>query len=142
MPIEKTLSIIKPDGVARNLIGEIYRRFEREKLKVVAAKMKQLSRAEAEQFYAVHRERPFYNDLINFIISGPVMIQVLEGEDAIFRHREILGATDPKQAKEGTIRKDFAESIDQNIVHGSDSAATAQQEIALFFALGEIFSAS
>lgn len=140
MAIERTLSIIKPDGVANNYIGEIYRRFEKEGLRIVAAKMKHLSRAEAEGFYAIHRERPFFNDLVRFMISGPVMIQVLEGEDAIIKHRDVMGATDPKQAKPGTIRADLAKSIDENTVHGSDSAKTAVEEIKFFFKQDEIFS--
>jgi nucleoside-diphosphate kinase len=140
MAIERTLSIIKPDGVANNLIGEIYRRFEIDGLKIIAAKMKHLSLEEARKFYAVHKERPFYPDLVTFMTSGPVMIQVLEGEDAISRNREIMGATDPNQAKPGTIRGDLAKSIDENIVHGSDSDKTAKEEIAFFFASDEIFS--
>jgi nucleoside-diphosphate kinase len=140
MAIERTLSIIKPDGVANNLIGEIYRRFEIDGLKIIAAKMKHLSLEEAREFYAVHKERPFYPDLVTFMTSGPVMIQVLEGEDAISRNREIMGATDPNQAKPGTIRGDLAKSIDENIVHGSDSDKTAKEEIAFFFASDEIFS--
>lgn len=140
MAIEITLSIIKPDGVKNNYIGEIYRRFEKEGLRVVGAKMKQLSKEEAEQFYAVHKERPFYNDLVKFMISGPVMIQVLEGEDAINRNREVMGATDPSQADPGTIRGDLSSSIDENTVHGSDSADTAKQEIAFFFKSDEIYS--
>ena len=134
MALERTLSIIKPDAVAKNVIGEIYSRFEKAGLKVVAAKMKQLSRAEAEGFYAVHRERPFFKPLVDFMISGPVMIQVLEGEGAIAKNRELMGATDPKKAERGTIRADFAASIDANAVHGSDAAETAEVEIAFFFA--------
>ncbi len=133
MPSERTLSIVKPDGVGRNLIGEVYRRFEAVGLKVVAARMMHLSLAEAEGFYAVHRERPFFKDLVRFMTSGPVMIQVLEGEGAIAKHREVMGATDPKKAAKGTIRADLATSIDENIVHGSDSAETAAQEIGYFF---------
>jgi nucleoside-diphosphate kinase len=133
MPIERTLSIVKPDGVGRNLIGEVYRRFEQAGLKVVAARMMQLSQAEAEGFYAVHRERPFFKDLVRFMISGPVMVQVLEGEDAIAKNRECMGATDPKKAAKGTIRADLASSIDENIVHGSDASDTAAREIAYFF---------
>jgi nucleoside-diphosphate kinase len=133
MPIERTLSIVKPDGVGRNLIGEVYRRFEQAGLKVVAARMVQLSQAEAEGFYAVHRERGFFKDLVKFMISGPVMIQVLEGEAAIGKNREIMGATDPKKADKGTIRADLATSIDENMVHGSDAADTAAREIAYFF---------
>jgi nucleoside-diphosphate kinase len=133
MSIERTLSIVKPDGVGRNLIGEVYRRFESAGLKVVAARMLQLSRAEAEGFYAVHRERPFFKDLVAFMTSGPVMVQVLEGEAAIGKHREVMGATDPKKAAKGTIRADLATSIDENIVHGSDAPETAAQEIRYFF---------
>jgi nucleoside-diphosphate kinase len=133
MSIERTLSIVKPDGVGRNLIGEVYRRFEAVGLKIVAARMMQLSQAEAEGFYAVHRERPFFKDLVRFMISGPVMVQVLEGEDAVAKHREVMGATDPKKADKGTIRADLAKSIDENIVHGSDAAETAAREIAYFF---------
>ena len=133
MPIERTLSIVKPDGVSRNLIGEVYRRFEQAGLRVVAARMTHLSQAEAEGFYAVHRERPFFKDLVRFMISGPVMIQVLEGEGAIAKHRDVMGATDPKKAAKGTIRADLATSIDENMVHGSDSRETAAREIAYFF---------
>ena len=133
MSIERTLSIVKPDGVARNLIGEVYRRFEAVGLKIVAARMMQLSQAEAEGFYAVHRQRPFFKDLVRFMISGPVMVQVLEGEGAIARNRECMGATDPKKADKGTIRADLATSIDENIVHGSDAPDTAAREIAYFF---------
>lgn len=133
MAIERTISIIKPDAVAKNVIGEIYTRFEKAGLRVVAARMAQLSRDEAEGFYAVHKERPFFNDLVSFMISGPVMIQVLEGESAISRNREVMGATNPKDAAPGTIRADFAVSIDENAVHGSDSPETAAQEIAYFF---------
>jgi nucleoside-diphosphate kinase len=138
MALERTLSIIKPDAVAKNVIGEIYARFEKAGLKIVAAKQKQLSRAEAEGFYAVHRERPFFKALVDFMISGPVMIQVLEGEGAIAKNRELMGATNPKEAAPGTIRADFADSIDANAVHGSDAAETAQVEIAYFFATTEI----
>ncbi|MCZ7564598.1 MAG: nucleoside-diphosphate kinase [Burkholderiales bacterium] len=138
MAIERTLSIIKPDAVAKNAIGQIYARFEAAGLKIVAAKMMQLSQAEAEGFYAVHRDRPFFRDLVKFMISGPVMIQVLAGEDAIARNRELMGATDPKKAAKGTIRADFATSIDANAVHGSDAAETARTEIAYFFAAYEI----
>jgi nucleoside-diphosphate kinase len=138
--IERTLSIVKPDAVAKNVIGEIYRRFEKAGLKIVAAKMKHLSRAEAERFYAVHRERPFFNDLVAFMTSGPVMIQVLEGENAIARNRELMGATNPQEAAPGTIRADFAKSIDANAVHGSDAPETAAVEIACFFSEVEIFS--
>jgi nucleoside-diphosphate kinase len=133
MPIERTLSIVKPDGVGRNLIGEVYRRFEQAGLRVVAARMVQLSQAEAEGFYAVHRERPFFKDLVRFMTSGPVMVQVLEGEGAIAKNREVMGATDPKKAAKGTIRADLASSIDENVVHGSDAADTAAWEIAYFF---------
>jgi nucleoside-diphosphate kinase len=133
MPIERTLSIVKPDGVGRNLIGEVYRRFESAGLKVVAARMMQLSMAEAEGFYAVHRERPFFKDLVRFMTSGPVMVQVLEGEGAIAKNREVMGATDPKKAAKGTIRADLATSIDENMVHGSDAADTAMREIGYFF---------
>lgn len=133
MAVERTLSIVKPDAVAKNVIGEIYSRFEKGGLQIVAAKMKQLSREDAEGFYAVHKERPFFNDLVSFMISGPVMIQVLEGENAILRNRELMGATNPAEADAGTIRADFAESIDANAVHGSDAPETAAQEIAYFF---------
>jgi nucleoside-diphosphate kinase len=133
MPIERTLSIVKPDGVGRNLIGEVYRRFEQVGLKVVAARMMHLCQAEAEGFYAVHRERPFYKDLVRFMTSGPVMVQVLEGENAIAKNREVMGATDPKKAAKGTIRADLASSIDENVVHGSDAADTAAREIGYFF---------
>jgi nucleoside-diphosphate kinase len=133
MSIERTLSIVKPDGVGRNLIGEVYRRFEQVGLKIVAARMAQLSQAEAEGFYAVHRERPFFKDLVKFMISGPVMIQVLEGEGAIAKNRDVMGATDPKKAAKGTIRADLATSIDENMVHGSDAPETAAREIAYFF---------
>ena len=133
MAIERTLSIIKPDAVAKNVIGQIYARFEAAGLKVVAAKMAHLSRGEAEAFYAVHKARPFFNDLVNFMISGPVMIQALEGEGAIAKNRELMGATDPKKAAPGTIRADFAESIDANAVHGSDSLDNAKIEIKYFF---------
>ena len=133
MALERTLSIVKPDAVAKNVVGEIYSRFEKAGLKVVAAKMKQLSRQEAEGFYAVHRERPFFNALVEFMISGPVMVQVLEGENAVLKNRELMGATDPKKADAGTIRADFADSIDANAVHGSDAAETAAVEVAFFF---------
>ena len=133
MAIERTLSIIKPDAVAKNVIGQIYSRFEKAGLKVIAARMMHLSRAEAEGFYAVHRERPFFKDLVDFMISGPVMVQVLEGEGAIGKNRELMGATDPKKAAAGTIRADFASSIDANAVHGSDGPETAAVEIAYFF---------
>lgn len=140
MAIERTLSIIKPDAVAKNVIGQIYTRFENAGLKVVAARMAQLSRAEAEGFYAVHRERPFFKDLVDFMISGPVMIQALEGENAVLKNRELMGATDPKKADAGTIRADFAESIDANAVHGSDSVENAAIEVAYFFAASEVCS--
>ena len=133
MAIERTLSIIKPDAVAKNVIGQIYSRFENAGLKIVASRMAHLSRAEAEGFYAVHRERPFFKDLVGFMISGPVMVQVLEGENAIAKNRELMGATDPKKAGRGTIRADFAASIDANAVHGSDASETAATEIAFFF---------
>ena len=133
MAIQRTLSIIKPDAVAKNVIGKIYSRFETNGLRIVAAQMRQLSRAEAEGFYAVHRERPFFKALVDFMISGPVMIQVLEGENAIAKNRELMGATDPKKAEKWTIRADFAESIDANAVHGSDAPETAAVEIAYFF---------
>ena len=133
MAIERTLSIIKPDAVAKNVIGQIYARFEAAGLKVVAAKLAQLSRSEAEAFYGVHKERLFFKDLVDFMISGPVMIQALEGEDAILKNRDLMGATDPKKAAPGTIRADFAESIDANAVHGSDAVETAQVEISFFF---------
>lgn len=140
MALERTLSIIKPDAVAKNVIGEIYSRFEKAGLKVVAARMRQLSRREAEGFYAVHRERPFFKPLVEFMISGPVMIQVLEGDNAIVRHRELMGATNPKEAAPGTIRADFAESIDANAVHGSDAPETAATEIAYFFAATDVLA--
>jgi nucleoside-diphosphate kinase len=138
MALERTFSIVKPDGVARNLIGEVYRRFEQAGLKVVAARLTHLSRAEAEGFYAVHKARPFFNDLVTYMISGPVMLQVLEGENAVAKNREIMGATDPKKADKGTIRADLAESIEANTVHGSDSAENAATEIAYFFAQTDI----
>jgi len=140
MAVERTLSIVKPDAVGKNVIGKIYSRFEDNGLKIVASKMKWLSRQEAEGFYAVHRERPFFGDLVDFMVSGPVMIQVLEGENAIAKNRELMGATDPKKAEKGTIRADFAESIDANAVHGSDSAENAAIEIAYFFPSSEIYS--
>ena len=133
MAVERTLSIIKPDAVAKNVIGQIYSRFENAGLKVVAAKMTQLSQAEAEGFYAVHKERPFFADLVKFMISGPVMIQALEGEGAVLKNRDLMGATNPKEADAGTIRADFAESIDANAVHGSDSVENAANEIKYFF---------
>ena len=138
MAVERTLSIIKPDAVGNNLIGKIYSRFEDGGLKIVAAKMLHLSRQQAGEFYAVHRERPFYNDLVAFMTSGPVMVQVLEGEDAIAKNREIMGATNPKDAAPGTIRADFAETVDENAVHGSDGADTAKAEIGFFFTDGEL----
>lgn len=138
MAVERTLSIIKPDAVAKNVIGEIYSRFERSGLRIVAAKMMQLSQAQAEGFYAVHKERPFFKDLVKFMISGPVMIQVLEGENAIAKNRELMGATNPAEAAPGTIRADFAVSIDENAVHGSDGPETAAWEIAYFFKADEI----
>jgi nucleoside-diphosphate kinase len=133
MATERTLSIIKPDAVAKNVIGQIYSRFEGAGLKIIAARMMHLSRAEAEGFYAVHRERPFFKDLVDFMISGPVMVQALEGENAILKNRELMGATDPKKADKGTIRADFADSIDANAVHGSDAVDTAKTEISYFF---------
>jgi len=138
--VERTLSIIKPDAVAKNVIGQIFARFEAAGLKIVAARMVHLSRTQAEGFYAVHRQRPFFGDLVKFMISGPVMIQVLEGENAIQKNRDLMGATDPKKAAAGTIRADFADSIDANAVHGSDGAATAMTEIAFFFASSETYS--
>jgi nucleoside-diphosphate kinase len=140
MAVERTLSIIKPDAVAKNVIGKILSRFETNGLKVVAAQMRWLSRGEAEGFYAVHRERPFFRDLVKFMTSGPVIVQALEGENAIAKNRELMGATDPKKAAKGTIRADFAESIDANAVHGSDGVDTALTEIAFFFPSGEIHS--
>ncbi len=140
MSIERTLSIIKPDAVAKNVIGEIYTRFEKAGLKIIAARMVHLSRAEAEGFYAVHRERPFFKDLVSFMISGPVMIQALQGEGAILKNRDLMGATDPKKAAPGTIRADFADSIDANAVHGSDAPETAAVEIAYFFPALNVYS--
>ncbi len=140
MAVERTLSIIKPDAVAKNVIGQIYARFESAGLKIVAARMTQLSEREAEGFYAVHRERPFFRDLVKFMVSGPVMVQVLEGDNAIARNRDLMGATDPKKAAKGTIRADFAASIDANAVHGSDAAETARTEIAYFFPSIDIHS--
>jgi len=134
--IEQTFSIVKPDAVAKNVIGEIYSRFEKGGLNIVASKMLQLTREQAEGFYAVHKERPFFNDLVDFMISGPVMVQVLEGENAILKNRELMGATNPAEADAGTIRSDFATSIDQNAVHGSDASETAEQEISYFFPEG------
>ena len=139
MALERTLSIIKPDAVKKNVIGQILARFEKAGLRVVAARMKHLSRAEAEGFYAVHRERPFFRDLVEFMISGPVLIQVLEGENAIARNRELMGATDPRKAEKGTIRADFAQSIDANAVHGSDSIDNARTEVAYFFPACEMY---
>ncbi len=138
MANERTLSIIKPDAVAKNVIGEIYSRFEKAGLKIVAAKMMHLTQEQAEGFYAEHKERPFFNDLVAFMTSGPVVVQVLEGEGAILKNRELMGATNPKEAEPGTIRADFASSIDANAVHGSDSAASAEREIAYFFNDNEI----
>jgi nucleoside-diphosphate kinase len=140
MAVERTLSIIKPDAVAKNVIGKIYSRFETNGLKIVAAQMRHLTRTEAEGFYAVHRERPFFKDLVSFMISGPVMIQVLEGPDAVAKNRELMGATDPAKAEQGTIRADFAASIDANAVHGSDSVENAKIEIDYFFAPSNICS--
>jgi nucleoside-diphosphate kinase len=140
MAVERTLSIVKPDAVAKNVIGQIYSRFEASGLKVVAARMVLLSRHDAEGFYAVHRQRPFFNDLVNFMISGPVMVQVLEGDNAIQKNRDLMGATDPKKAAKGSIRADFANSIDANAVHGSDAPETAAAEIAYFFPKLNIYS--
>jgi nucleoside-diphosphate kinase len=140
MAVQRTFSIIKPDAVAKNVVGKIVSRFESNGLKVVASKMKHLSRQEAEGFYGVHRERPFFKDLVDFMVSGPVVLQVLEGEDAIAKNRDLMGATDPKKAEPGTIRADFAESIDANAVHGSDAPETAAQEIAYFFPASEVYS--
>ncbi|MCW5255536.1 nucleoside-diphosphate kinase [Verminephrobacter aporrectodeae] len=140
MAIERTLSIIKPDAVAKNVIGKIYARFEAAGLKIVAARMTHLSHLEAQQFYAVHKERPFFKDLVDFMVSGPVMIQVLEGENAVLKNRELMGATDPRKAEAGTIRADFADSIDANAVHGSDAAETARAEVAFFFPGLSIYS--
>jgi len=140
MAVERTLSIIKPDAVAKNVIGQIYSRFEGSGLKIIAARMVHLSRNDAEGFYAVHRQRPFFNDLVNFMISGPVMVQVLEGDSAIQKNRDLMGATDPKKAAKGSIRADFADSIDANAVHGSDAPETAAVEIAYFFPTLNIYS--
>ncbi len=140
MAIQRTLSIIKPDDVAKNVIGQIYARFEQAGLKIIASKMAHLSKNEAEQFYAVHKDRPFFKDLVGFMISGPVMIQVLEGENAILKNRELMGATDPKKADKGTIRADFADSIDANAVHGSDAPETAAVEVAFFFPGMKVYS--
>jgi nucleoside-diphosphate kinase len=139
MAVERTFSIIKPDAVAKNAIGQILARFEAAGLKIIAARMMHLSRAQAEGFYAVHRERPFFKDLVEFMISGPVLVQVLQGENAILKNRELMGATDPKKAAKGTIRADFADSIDANAVHGSDGPDTARTEIAFFFPGCEVF---
>jgi len=139
LSIERTLSIIKPDAVSKDVIGEIYSRFEQAGLKIIAARMERLDRQQAEQFYAVHKGRPFFDDLVRFMTSGPVMVQVLEGENAIARNRQLMGATNPKEAAPGTIRADFAESIDANAVHGSDAAETAKFEISCFFGKDEIF---
>jgi len=138
MALERTLSIVKPDGVRGNLIGEVYRRFEKAGLSIIAARMLHLSQREAEGFYAVHRERPFFRDLVRYMSSGPVIVQVLEGESAISRNRDIMGATDPKKSAPGTIRADFAASIEQNVVHGSDAPDTAEREIAYFFSTTEL----
>src|SRR5258705_7696794 len=140
MALERTLSIIKPDAVKKNVIGQILARFEKAGLRIVAARMKHLSRDGAEGFYAVHRQRPFFRDLVEFMISGPVLIQVLEGENAIAKNRELMGATDPKKAEKGTIRADFAQSIDANAVHGSDGPETARTEIGYFFPACEVFA--
>ena len=140
MAVERTLSIIKPDAVAKNVIGEIYARFEKAGLKIVAARMMHLSRADAEGFYAIHRERPFFRDLVDFMMSGPVMVQVLEGANAIAKNRELMGATDPREAAAGTIRADFAQSIDANAVHGSDGPDTAKVEIAYFFPAHNVYA--
>jgi nucleoside-diphosphate kinase len=138
MALERTLSIIKPDGVQKNQIGEVIRRFETAGLRIIGARMLQLTQAQAEGFYAVHRERPFYKDLVNYMLSGPVLVQVLEGENAVLKNRELMGATDPKKADKGTIRADLATSIEQNVVHGSDSLENAKNEIAYFFAASDL----
>ena len=138
MAVERTFSIVKPDGVQKNVIGEVYRRFEQAGLKIIAAKMVQLTQAQAEGFYAVHKERPFFKDLVKYMISGPVVVQVLEGENAVAKNRELMGATDPKKADKGTIRADLATSIEENVVHGSDSADNARTEIAYFFAAADL----
>jgi len=138
MTVERTLSIVKPDGVRKNVIGDVYRRFEKSGLSIVAARMTRLTTAQAEAFYAIHRERPFFRDLVSFMTSGPVIVQVLEGADAVAKNREVMGATDPKKAAPGTIRADLASSIDQNVVHGSDSVENAATEVAFFFAQSEI----
>jgi nucleoside-diphosphate kinase len=140
MAVERTLSIVKPDGVSRNLIGQVYSRFEAAGLRIVAARMMRLTREQGERFYAVHRERPFFDDLVRYMTSGPIMVQVLEGENAIAKNREIMGATDPKKAAPGTIRADLAESIERNVVHGSDGPETARTEIAFFFDEAQIFA--
>jgi len=140
MATERTLSIIKPDGVQKNVIGECFARFEKGGLKIIATRMTRLSRSQAEEFYGVHKGRPFYESLVNYMISGPVVASVLEGENAIQKNRQIMGATDPKKADAGTIRRDFAESIDANVVHGSDALETAKNEIAFFFKADELFS--
>jgi len=140
MAVERTLSIVKPDAVSKNVIGQIYSRFEKAGLRIVAARMLSLSQTQAEGFYAVHRGRPFFRDLVKFMVSGPIVVQVLEGEDAIAKNRELMGATDPKKAAKGTIRADFAESIDANAVHGSDGPETARTEIGYFFSASEVFS--
>src|SRR3954468_6433547 len=140
MALERTLSNVKPDAVKKNVVGQILARFEKAGLRIVAARMMHLSRAEAEGFYAVHRQRPFFKDLVDFMVSGPVLVQVLEGDNAIAKNRELMGATDPKKAEKGTIRADFADSIDANAVHGSDSAENARTEVAYFFAASEVFS--
>ena len=139
MALERTLSIIKPDAVKKNVVGQILARFEKAGLRIIAARMMHLSRAEAEGFYAVHRQRPFFKDLVDFMVSGPVLVQVLEGDNAVARNRELMGATDPKKAEKGTIRADFADSIDANAVHGSDSAENARTEVAYFFPACEVF---
>ena len=138
MAVERTLSIVKPDGVRKNVIGEVYRRFEQAGLRIIAARMMHLTRTQAEGFYAVHRERPFFRDLVSYMTSGPVIVQALEGENAVAKHREIMGATDPKKAAPGTIRADLAKSIEENVVHGSDSAENAAREIAYFFSDTEL----
>jgi nucleoside-diphosphate kinase len=138
MALERTLSIVKPDGVRKNVIGDVYHRFEKAGLRIVAARMTRLTQAQAEAFYGVHRERPFFKDLVGYMISGPVVVQVLEGENAVAKNREVMGATDPKKAAPGTIRADLADSIEQNVVHGSDSLENAAREVAFFFAESEI----
>lgn len=138
MALERTLSIVKPDGVRKNVIGDVYRRFEQAGLRIVAARMLRLTRGQAEAFYGIHRERPFFRDLVEYMTSGPVMVQVLEGEGAVATNRDVMGATDPKKAAPGTIRADLAESIEQNVVHGSDSLENAAREVAFFFAESEL----